>query len=307
LVIRPPVDPEGKRGVYPKTDRNSLLIKGGPTAGGPLPINEWAAEFADNMPDEITRALRAARQGEPGTLDSAEWRAKLAERFGARWKLGKLRVKPGGPVLLDPSMPGTPLRTPKPKIPPDPNRTPIHNGGVLRPRPAPRPIVPRYGKAGSSVGGEPATVAGGIPTYRPVHADAVGPGMLAAWQPNAPDYPEGLVLINIDHPILRSVIEHWQSLYADHHAEAIADDVIAVYGQVAVSKVAHSEHMKGIVPSVTVEKTMRSDEALTMALLGLMAEDHLISTRVGGKYSKKRLPVTGRRGESGRPRANGPS
>jgi hypothetical protein len=295
LIIRPPVDPEGKRGVYPKTDRNSLLIKGGPTAGGSLPINDWAAEFADKMPDEIVQALRAARQGEPGTLDNAEWREKLAERFGARWKLGKLRVRPGGSVLLNPSMPGPPLRTPKPKIPPDPNG--IQNGGAPRPRPAQRPSVPRYGKAGSSIEGESATVSGGVPTYRPVHADGgVGEGMLAAWQPKDPEYPEGVVLINIDHPILRSVIEHWQSQYADHHAEAIEKDVIAVYGQVAVSKVAHSEHLKGIVPSVTVEKAMRSDEALTMALLGLMAEDHLIATKIGGKYSKKRLPVAGQRG-----------
>jgi hypothetical protein len=50
-----------------------------------------------------------------------------------------------------------------------------------------------------------------------------------------------------------------------------------------------------LIPSQVVERSLRSDEALTMSLLGLMAEDHLISTRVGGKYSKKRLPVTDRR------------
>jgi hypothetical protein len=31
-----------------------------------------------------------------------------------------------------------------------------------------------------------------------------------------------------------------------------------------------------------------------MALLGLMAEDHLIATKVGGKYSKKRQPTADR-------------
>ena len=37
MILRPPIDADGKRGVYPKTDRNSLLIKGGPNAGEPQP------------------------------------------------------------------------------------------------------------------------------------------------------------------------------------------------------------------------------------------------------------------------------
>jgi hypothetical protein len=129
-----------------------------------------------------------------------------------------------------------------------------------------------------------------------VGKDEMGEGYLAAWQAKDPEYPEGVVLINVDHPVLRSVIEHWQLQFADHHAEAIEKDVVAVYGQVAVSKVAHSEHLKGILPAQTVENCLRSDDALTMSLLGLMAEDHLISTRIGGKYSKKRLPVADKRG-----------
>jgi hypothetical protein len=39
-----------------------------------------------------------------------------------------------------------------------------------------------------------------------------------------------------------------------------------------------------LVPAQLVEQNMRSDESLTMSLLGLMAEDHLIATKVGGKY-----------------------
>jgi hypothetical protein len=297
LIIRPPVDPEGRRGVYPKTDRNSLLIKDGPTAGGPLPIHDWAGEFADNMPDELVQALRAARKGEPGTLEDAGWRERLAQRFGSRWKLARLRVKSGGGTLLDPSMQGAPPRTRKPKPPPDPNHTPHSaRNGVPRPRPASRHSALVYGKEGPSAEGARAQVSGGVPSYRTVGAADVEPGMLAAWQAKDPDYPEGVVLINIEHPVLQSVIEHWQSQYADHHAEAIEKDVIEVYGQVAVSKVAHSEHLKGIVPSLVVERDLRSDKALTMALLGLMAEDLLIATKVGGKYSRKRPAVADRRG-----------
>jgi hypothetical protein len=71
---------------------------------------------------------------------------------------------------------------------------------------------------------------GGLPIYLAVGAADVGQGMLAAWQPNHPDHPEGVILLNVDHPVLRSVIEHWQLQYADHHAELIKNDVIDAYG-----------------------------------------------------------------------------
>jgi hypothetical protein len=140
--------------------------------------------------------------------------------------------------------------------------------------------------------GEESNAPGGLPHYRAVGENDVSPGILAAWQPKDPEYPEGVVLINVDHPVLRQVIEYWQSQYADHHAEAIENDVIDVYGQVAVSKVAHSEFLKSLLPAQIVEKNLRSDEALTMSLLGLMAEDHLIATKVGGKYKS---PSRGRK------------
>ena len=39
-----------------------------------------------------------------------------------------------------------------------------------------------------------------------------------------------------------------------------------------MSKVAHSEHLKGIIPAKVVEDELRSEKSLTMALLGLIAE-----------------------------------
>jgi len=297
LIIKPQVEPQAKYGVYPKADRNSLLFRGGPTAGGPLPINDWAGEFADNMPEPILQALRLARKGEPGTLD-AEWRDRLAERFGARWRLARLRVRRGGSMLLDPTMQGPPKRQGVSKAEPNPNRPDATECGsekTVRPRAIQRAAVSMYGKEGTTAEGEKARVGGSVPYYRRVNDGDLSEGMLAAWQDKDHEYPEGVVLLNVDHPVLRSVIEHWQLQYADHHAQEIEDAVIDVYGQVAVSKVAHSEQLKRMVPSQTVENTMRSEAALTMALLGLMAEDHLIATKVGGKFSKKLRPVSGRR------------
>jgi hypothetical protein len=281
LVIRPPVDQDGKRGVYPKTDRNSLLLRGGPSAGGPLPIADWAAEFADNMPEEILEALRAARKLSSGAFSDDEWREKLAERFGNRWRLSRHRAKKGGPVSVRPEL----IRRSK-RV----TEGSVGSGGAAGGRgslPRAKGMV-TYGAPGGSVEGELITESGALPQYVPVGAAEVGEGMLAAWSPKYPDCPEGAVLINVEHPVMRSVIEHWQSQYSDHHSEDIERDVVEVYGQVAVSKVAHSEHLKGILPAQVVEKELRSEGALTIALLGLMSEDQLISTRVGGKYHKKR-------------------
>jgi hypothetical protein len=284
LVIRPVVDPEGRRGVYPRTDRSALLIKGGPGAGAALPINDWASEFADNMPADLIAALKECRHGHADTLTDEEWREKLKEKFGSRWRIPRLQVKPRGGSPLDPTNnePPTPKRQSKRSISADQSSATGNRHGQR---------TLRFGKPGGSLMGDPSQAGGGLPHFRPVGAEDVGDGMLAAWQPKDPEYPEGVVLINVDHSVLRSVIEHWQSQFADHYAEDIERDVITVYGQVAVAKIAHSEHLKGILPSHIVEKQLRADSALTMSLLGLMAEDQLIATRVGGKYSKKRLTV----------------
>src|SRR5207249_2734085 len=103
--VRPPHLEDGKFGVYPRTDRNSLLLKGGPHAGGPLPVSDWGAEFADHMPEPILQALRKARTGEEGTITDRTWRERLIERFGSRWRMTKLRAAPRGPQLTEPLQP----------------------------------------------------------------------------------------------------------------------------------------------------------------------------------------------------------
>jgi hypothetical protein len=282
LVIRPPqFDEETQRGVYPRTDRNSLLIRGGPRAGEPLPFSEWAAEFAEDMPEEIREAIRAARVGQEGTLTDDSWRERLAERFGARWRILKLRLFSRGKYSTSPGQPGeTSKATTKKK--------PESKGGSSGSREGGPHGQLTLGVASGALPARKAKVGGGVPTYRPVRADQVEEGMLAAWVPNDPTNPEGVVLINTEHPVIESLIIYWQSKYADQHAEAIANDVVEVYGQIAVAKIAHSEHLKGILPSKTVENELRSSAALTMSLLGLVAEEAVIATRIGGKYGRSR-------------------
>lgn len=280
LIARPPAyDDTYKIGVYPRTDRNALLIKGGPDAGSPLPINDWAGEFADSMPEAIRDAIRAARGGASGSIEDAQWRERLADRFGSRWKIERLRPDPGGTETLDPAQPGS---QPRPTVRPAPtqSRNPGGSGGT---------------GGSNTTGTQPGPlraaktkVAGGIPTFRIVGADEVEEGMIAAWQPHDPDHPEGVVLINGSHPMLEQEIAHWQGQYADHHADGVRAEVLHAYGEVAVAKVAHSEFMKKYLPATKVEQDLRSEHALTMSLLGLIGEEAVIGPRLRARFARRR-------------------
>ncbi len=280
LVIRPPEagGTHGGHGVYPRTDRNSLLLQGGASAGQPLPFEDWAAEFADQMPEQIRAAIKAARGSEAGTIDDDSWRERLADRFGARWKITRRRVGPG-PHGVTPTSRGS---------------RPKKARRVVRNRPGGSGGQGGRGgttNTGAKPGRKPARnvdVPGGIPTFRIVGDEDLSAGMIAAWQPHDPEHAEGVVLINRDHPVLVELVRSWQDQYADHHGAEIEHDVLNVYGEFAVAKIAHSEHLKSILPSHVVETELRSETALTMALLGLIGEEAVIAPRVGGKYAKRR-------------------
>jgi hypothetical protein len=281
LVLRPPVfdEQDGKHGVYPRGDRNSLLVMGGPHAGDPLPLNDWGAEFAEDMPTEIRDAIRDARAGGSGTIKDETWKERLAERFGSRWRMFKLRSRKGGKRKVDPSQAGSLPRAVKRGSSSGRGGSGGQSGGTAGSR--------NTGSSTGSVSAARVQVGGGIPTWVKVRAGDVEEGMLAGWAPNHPDHPEGAVMINVEHPVMEEEIAHWQGQYGDHLADQVADEVIATYGEIAVAKVAHSEHLKSILPSSTVEDDLRSDAALTMALLGLIGEEAVIAPRIGGKFGRR--------------------
>lgn len=282
LILRPPVFDEqgGKHGVYPRGDRNSLLVMGGPHAGDPLPLNDWGAEFAEDMPSEIRDAIREARAGGSGTIKDETWKERLAERFGSRWRMFKLRARKGGKLKVDPSQAGSlPRAVKRGGGSGGRGGSGGQSGGTAGSR--------NTGSSAGSVSAARVQVGGGIPTWVKVRAEDVEEGMLAGWAPNHPDHPEGAVLINVEHPVMEEEVAHWQAQYGDHLADQVADEVIATYGEIAVAKVAHSEHLKSILPSSTVEHDLRSEAALTMALLGLIGEEAVIAPRIGGKFGRR--------------------
>ena len=147
-------------------------------------MNDWGSEFAEHMPPEILAAIRLARAGGDGTI---------ATRPGATPR-GSLRV----------AMANRSLRSQKGGH--------LHRAAFLgryRAGHTRRTPVVRRDKSSSGTQTEAATaiqtlaaflasrtrlaqeVAAQFRTYRRVTAADVDPGMIAAWQPNDPEYPEG--------------------------------------------------------------------------------------------------------------------
>lgn len=291
LVMEPrPYDPKTGVGVFPRGDRNSLLlVRGGEP--GPLPYAAWGAEFADKMPQPIRDAIRASIQ-ETGTIEDTTYREKLAELRG-RWRVPRLRAVPGGDLTVDAGQPGTGQVI----------RLQDRDGGgggggekgakdqTAEPNPAGAGAegAPKIGVVPGTQAARPARVGVGIPSYRAAAAGEVTEGAIAAWVPHEPGHPEGVVLLNVGHPTLQQQIRHWQGKYADHLADDVARVVVSVYGQSAVAKVAHSESFKSTWGAVAVEQEFRSEAALTMALGGLWDHDVQIATQLGARFGRQRV------------------
>ena len=206
---------------------------------------------------------------------------RLAERFGSRWRIPKYRASPAGAHGVKLHESARPRRL---KV-----RRRRRRGGTGGGNGGTGGTGGRY-KTGTIPGdtrAEKKMVAGGVPSYKLVKGSDLENGMIAAWSPNEPGYPEGAVLINVELAVLRAQVEHFQAQYADHLAEEIEADVLGAYGEIAVSKVAHSEHLRHLVASSVIEEEFRSTAALTMSLLGLIAEEAVVAPRLGGRYKKR--------------------
>jgi len=76
--------------------------------------------------------------------------------------------------------------------------------------------------------------------------------------------------------------EYWKQLFADHLVDEVQKCIEEVYGEVMVAKIAHSEELRSDPRwgGARVESELRSPVALTMAALGLIAEDQVIAARL---------------------------
>lgn len=279
LIVEPKVF-DGLSGAYPNDSRTTLLL-GGRDAGRALPLPEWANEFANKLPAQIVEKIAERYDELSNTIRDDSWKVRLMERFGFKWKIRKPVVQKDGSTKIKPVQ--TIAR-------------PEGNG--------------RSGSSGSGKGmhessgvsgkrdtgfdkpdGVPATerrVSGGLPDYAPKgKEDFDDPWVLASWtEPNASNNFLGCVLINRDHPVIQAHISETQRQFADQYADDVAEEVVRVYGELAVAHVAHSERMRALMSDAEIA-SLRSDMALTMALLGMWQIDAILLPRVSGKMAKR--------------------
>jgi hypothetical protein len=95
------------------------------------------------------------------------------------------------------------------------------------------------------------------------------------------------VLMNKEAPILLEAIKHHQQQYPEIFAEDVEKIVKETYGEVAVCKIAHSQKLIAHVAEEVLDSTYRNEAALTVSLLGLLAEESLIAQRLGKLGRKK--------------------
>jgi hypothetical protein len=140
-------------------------------------------------------------------------------------------------------------------------------------------IIRLRAMAGGNGQGVEREVAVDVPRFTHVSKDAFENSWhLASWVPTDPQGPT--VLMNRDCPILVEAIKHHQEQYPDVYAEEVADIVRNTYGEVAVCKIAHSQKLAKHVPEEDLDELYRSEAALTVGLMGLLAES-LIAQRLG--------------------------
>lgn len=70
-------------------------------------------------------------------------------------------------------------------------------------------------------------------------------------------------------------------------AEEVGGTVRSVFGEIAACKIAHSQKLAKKVPAEELDRDYRSEQALTIALMGLIAEESVIAQRLAKLGRKK--------------------
>jgi hypothetical protein len=274
IILEPQhfVATNGRWGVHPDQSRNRLIFSGAGEKGVELPLSDWALGFAESMPEPIREAIRAARGDADGSIDDAEYRKRLQDRFGDRWTVAALvKRKPDGKGVPAQGDAGTSDVFDKP----DGAGEPRDAAPPTRARKSTRKLVDPGGGGEGTMRSRPVDV----PRYRFAPKENFEREWhLALWSPLDPEGPT--VEINRDSPFLKDLIAYHQDDFADALAEDVARIVRAVFGEIAVAKVAHSQKIARMLPAEQLDAEYRSEQALTMSLLGLLAEESLINQRL---------------------------
>jgi hypothetical protein len=284
FVLEPQLfDPQvGMWGVHPDQSRNRLNFTGNGDKGAAVPLADWGNEFSELMPEEIREAILKARGEASNTLADQEYRKRLQDKFGSRWITTQLvqSHKADDKDTTD----ATPTNEEAQVIERAVNLNPQPKSKRRRKRRV--HVIHLRAAAGGNGQGVEREVAVDVPRFTYVGKDAFeNDWHLASWVPADPEGPT--VIMNRDCPILLEAIKYHQQQYPDVYADEVAETVRNTYGEVAVCKVAHSQKLAKHVPAEDLDDLYRSEAALTVGLMGLLAEESLIAQRLGKLGRKK--------------------
>ncbi len=285
----------GQWGIHPDQSRNHLLFTGNRDKGVEMPVSDWGIEFAETMPDPIRAAIRDARGDLQGSVEDEDYRRRLQDKFGSRWMTRALvrapksaRNKQNVAAGRDDVEASIRINE-ESDLEGQPEREKTEDGYRRRKRSKTVKVV-RSAFAGQGEDGVEREVPVDIPRFRYAAADAfTQPWHLALWAPNDTEGPA--ILINVESPILQEVIEYHQTQYPDVYAEEVAKTIRQVFGEVGACKIAHSQKLAKNISEEELDRVYRNEQALTVALMGLMAEESVIAQRLGKLGRKKSAPV----------------
>ena len=278
IILEPQhFDARTKWGIHPDQSRNRINFTGDGDKGIAIPLSDWGLKFSEAMPDEIRAAIHEARSDLSGSIDDEEYRKRLQDRFGDRWRISKFfqsRIKPtvnGGETgeqeeaLVSRHTASRRVKQAFPKV---------------------KELTTRLNDNGSEPGVE-RLVPVDVPKYRFGHPEEFEhPWHIALWAPN--DVGGPYVVINSQSPVLVEMIKYHRDKYPDVHAEEVTRIILGTFGEVAACKIAHSQKLTKYVTEQEVDDAFRNEEALAVSLMGLIAEDSLINQRLA-KLGRQRV------------------
>ena len=275
IVIEPKLfsSSNGRWGVHPDQARNRLIFTGDGDKGVPVPTGDWGLEFADRMPQPILDAIQAARGDMEGTIESEEYRKRLQDKFGSRWKV------PAFVKSITPRDDSEPANG---------DEEEDSQGERGKGRQGRRNRLRRYQRAlrGGADQGHMQNMPVDVPRFEYAKADDFSKAWhLAAWVPNHPKGPT--VVLNAESPILEDIIRHHRDQYPDVYGEEVTRTVREVFGQIAICKVAHAQKLTQHLAEYEVDERYRNEESLTISLMGLLAEETVIALHLGRLGKKK--------------------
>jgi hypothetical protein len=267
-------------GIHPDQSRNRLIFTGNGEKGVGVPLSDWGLEFADAMPEEIRDAIQKARGETDSSLEDDEYRKRLQDKFGNRWRTTQLVQATGE---AKDARKATPTNETADVVE---RQHREHTERKKRQRVRRVQMIRLRAIDGGNGQGVEREVAVDVPNFRYVGKEQFDSEWhLASWVPNDPEGP--MVLMNKESPILLEAIRHHQQQYPDVFAADVEKIVKQTYGEVAVCKVAHSQKLVAHVAEEDLNLIYRNEAALTVGLMGLLAEESLIGQRLGKLGRKK--------------------